>query len=345
MRWTRLAPSYDVEIVEVDPRDEAAFAQWFAVVEAGERFERPEDVGWLLHEQRQISLSDEDSRKELLAVREGSSVVGAARLDFPLKDNEHLCETVLVVHPDARRRGVARALDEEVVRRVRAAGRSTVLTMCDEPPGSEGRSPGRLAAVALGYQVVQQEVRRDIHLPLDPERVAELERTCAPHATDYDLRTWWDRCPDALVDDCAGLNRAMSTDAPKDQMDWREEVWDAARVRRNEQLSSTMDRTYVAAGAVHRPTGRMVAFTTMGVPRSARRRAYQWETLVLREHRGHRLGMLVKLAALQELAASSPPPAYISTWNAQENAPMIAVNDALGARTNGRLPLLQKVLD
>jgi hypothetical protein len=55
--------------------------------------------------------------------------------------------------------------------------------------------------------------------------------------------------------------------------------------------------------------------------------------------------MLVKLAALRELSASSPSTAYISTWNAQENAPMIAVNDALGARTNGRLPLLQKVLD
>jgi hypothetical protein len=168
---------------------------------------------------------------------------------------------------------------------------------------------------------------------------------CAEHATGYDVRTWWDRCPDDLAEDCARLNQAMSTDVPKDQMDWREEVWDVARLRRNEALCVAMDRTYVGAGAVHRESGRMVAFTTMGIPRSARRRAYQWETLVLREHRGHRLGMLVKLAALQELSASSPATAYISTWNAQENAPMIAVNDALGARTNGRLPLLQKVLD
>jgi hypothetical protein len=105
-----------------------------------------------------------------------------------------------------------------------------------------------------------------------------------------------------------------------------------------------MDRTYVGAGAVHRPTGRMIAFTTMGVPRSERSRAYQWETIVAREHRGHRLGMLIKLAAMQELAASSPPPAFISTWNAQENAPMIRVNDALGARTNGRLLILQRVI-
>ena len=31
-------------------------------------------------------------------------------------------------------------------------------------------------------------------------------------------------------------------------------------------------------------------------------------------------------------------------WNAQENTPMIAVNDLLGARVNGRLAITQKVL-
>ena len=339
-----MAASRPVEIVEVDPRDDAMFAQWFAVIEASEALDRPGEPGWLLHEQRTASLSDEDSRKSVLAAVDGGRVVGAARTDLPLRDNLHLCEHVLAVHPDCRRRGVGRRLDEEVVRRARAAGRDTLLAMCDEPPGQEGRSVGRLAAVALGYEVVQQEVRRDIDLPLDPERVRELERTCAEHAAAYDVRTWWDRCPDDLAEDCARLHQAMSTDVPKDEVDWREEVWDVDRLRRNEQLTAAADRTCVGAGAVHRESGRMVAFTTMGLPRSARQRAYQWETLVTREHRGHRLGMLVKLAALQELAASDPPPRFISTWNARENTPMIAVNEALGARTNGGIAALQKRL-
>jgi GNAT superfamily N-acetyltransferase len=337
-----MAPSDDVEVVELDPRDDAAFAQWFAVSAANDALQRPGEVGWLLHEQQQLSISDEDTAKVLLAAVEDGAVVGAARLELPLLDNEHLCELVLVVHPDARRRGVARALDDEVVRRVRALGRTTVLSMCDEPPGTDHGD--RQAAQALGYRVVQTEVRRDIDLPLDPRRVAALERQVAPHAADYDLVTWWDRCPDELLDDCAALNQAMSTDVPKDEMDWREEVWDGPRLRRNEAEVQAMDRSYVAAGAVHRTTGRMVAFTTMGVPRSAPQRAYQWETLVLREHRGHRLGMRCKLAALQELHAAQPDAQFISTWNAKENAPMIAVNDALGARTNGGIAALQKVL-
>lgn len=337
-----------MHIQEIDPRDDAAFAAWFAVVEASEQHDRPGEPDDLLHEQRAISLAgtrpDADSRCVLLCAREGGDVVGAVRMELPQRDNLHLCELVFCVHPSARRRGAGRALAAEVERRVRALGRTTLLSYGDEPPGQPTPNGNRLAARALGYELVQQEVRRDIVLPLEPARVQELEASCRPYAADYTFRTWWDRCPDELVDDRAALSRAMSTDIPKDQMDWREEVWDAARVRRNETRTAEMDRAFVCAGAVHQPSGRLVAYTDMGLQRTERRRAYQWDTLVLKEHRGHRLGMLVKLAALQELTATSPTTAFISTWNAQENGPMIAVNEALGARTNGRLAVLQKVL-
>jgi GNAT superfamily N-acetyltransferase len=338
----------EVPVSTLDPHDEHAFAAWFAVTEAAERHDRPDEPGWLLGEQRQYSLDgtkpDADTRCVLLAARDGDRVVGTARLELPQRDNLHLCELDLAVHPSARRRGVARALQAEVERLAREHGRTTLLSYADEPPGQEGRSGNRAAAQALGYAVVQQEVRRDIDLPLPAARVAELERTCRPYAEDYALRVWHDGAPDDLLDDLAELMRQMSTDVPKDEMDWREEVWDRARVRRNEDLARAMDRSWVGAGAVHTPTGRMVAFTTMGVPRSRPERAYQWETLVSADHRGHRLGTVVKLAALQELAARSPRTGSITTWNAQENAPMIAVNDLLGARVNGRLAITQKVL-
>jgi GNAT superfamily N-acetyltransferase len=349
-----VAPSEDVDtttqlqVIPVDPHDERAFAAWYAVAEAAERHDRPDEPGWLLHEQRSTSIDgtrpDADVVRLLLGARDGDRLVGAARIELPQRDNLHLAEFDLAVHPSARRRGVARALEARLERLAREHGRTTLLGYADEPPGQEGRSGSRAAALALGYDVVQQEVRRDIDLPVPTALADELEGACRPYAADYDLRTWEEGSPDALVDDLAELMRQMSTDVPKDEMDWREEVWDAARVRRNEDLSRAMDRTWVGAGAVHVPTGRLIAFTTMGVPRSRPERAYQWETLVSAAHRGHRLGTLVKLAGLQELAASSPSTRFITTWNAQENAPMIAVNDLLGARVNGRLAITQKVL-
>jgi hypothetical protein len=51
---------------------------------------------------------------------------------------------------------------------------------------------------------------------------------------------------------------------------------------------------------------------------------------VIRKHRGHRLGLLVKLAMMELLATTEPQLERISTWNAQVNEHMIAINEAIG---------------
>jgi len=57
---------------------------------------------------------------------------------------------------------------------------------------------------------------------------------------------------------------------------------------------------------------------------------HQAITAVTREHRGHRLGLLVKVTMLELLAAPEPQLERIDTWNGESNAHMIAVNEALG---------------
>lgn len=49
-------------------------------------------------------------------------------------------------------------------------------------------------------------------------------------------------------------------------------------------------------------------------------------------HRGHRLGLRLKLAMLDWLRGERPDVRYADTWNVPGNAPMIAINDALGCR-------------
>ena len=348
MRSTDVAASADVDIVEVDPYDERAVARWFSVLDARQKAVRPDEPGWLEHEQRarlqQGARGDADDRCIALLALEAEEPVSAARIDLPMTDNTHLVELVLVSHPDRLRRGGARALWEEAERRARELGRSTLTAGSDELPGEEGRSPGRGFGAAVGADAVQVEVRRDIDLPLDPAVVAALAAAAAEHAEDYDLGTWRDRVPEDLLEDQAYLHRRMSTDVPMAEMDWQEEEWDAARVRRQEQHLQEMDRSCFGAAAVHRPTGRSVAYTTMGIALAAPQRAHQWDTLVLQEHRGHRLGTLVKLAALQRLSEEVPDCRFITSWNAEENTPMIRVNDALGARVKGQLVNWQKKL-
>ncbi len=66
---------------------------------------------------------------------------------------------------------------------------------------------------------------------------------------------------------------------------------------------------------------------------------------MLREHRGRSLGLLVKVAVLDELARSRPSARRVHTWNAEENRHMLAINVALGFAPAGVEAEWQLVLD
>ena len=340
--------AHHVKLTEVDPRDETAFARWFDVLDGWQREQRPGEPGWLLEEQRAFALAgdgaDPDGRVVLLQAEQDGVVHGIARAELPRRDNLHLLHGLVVVGEPHRRQGTGRLLLAELERTAVQAGRSAVIVEADEPPGAEGRSAARHLAELLGYVAEQEEVRRDIDLPLGAQVVEDLGRVAREHAADYVVRSWVGAAPDELAEELAGLFRVMSRDVPTAGLAYAEEDWDVARLRRDEAEAVQMGRRVVGAGAVHLPTGRLVAFTRTAVPGALPARAYQWDTLVVGEHRGHRLGTLVKLACLQRLAEQSPATQWISTWNAAENTPMIRVNDALGARTNGRLVAFQKRL-
>ena len=64
--------------------------------------------------------------------------------------------------------------------------------------------------------------------------------------------------------------------------------------------------------------------------------AWQQITLVHPEHRGHRLGMIVKAVNLRTLRAQEPAVRMIDTFNAEVNTHMIAINEAMGFRAVDR---------
>jgi hypothetical protein len=87
-----------------------------------------------------------------------------------------------------------------------------------------------------------------------------------------------------------------------------------------------------------------VAYTDLAVTVHEPGTAYQWGTLVRRPDRGHRLGLAVKAANLRLLQRESPETTTLVTFNADGNAPMIAVNDLLGFEPTARLGELQRRL-
>ena len=73
--------------------------------------------------------------------------------------------------------------------------------------------------------------------------------------------------------------------------------------------------------------------------------AGQHDTSVVRAHRGHRLGLLLKLEMLRWLDEAEPQVEQIDTWNAESNDHMVDVNETLGYRIMGRGLEYQKKIE
>ncbi|PFG39641.1 acetyltransferase (GNAT) family protein [Georgenia soli] len=276
-----------------------------------------------------------------------ADVLGYAWFSLPRTDNHHLAEAEVVVRPAARHRGVGTALWHAAEERIRAAGRATVTTWtshaAEAPEGSDavvprtgvGRIPADDDAARFarrhGFALEQGERQSTLHLPVDPDRVTawrgEAEAVAGP---DYRLVQWTDRAPEEWLDSLAELQRRMSVDVPLGGLDFREEAWDAQRIRDMEEELAGADQRYVLSAAEHVPGGELVAFTYVVLPRSRPEVAYQYNTLVHGEHRGRRLGLLVKAANLQLLATTQPALRRLHTWNAGENRHMLAINERMG---------------
>lgn len=139
--------------------------------------------------------------------------------------------------------------------------------------------------------------------------------------------------PEPLVGQLAKIV-AGSADAPRDA--GREaEVWDEDRIRatdRSMALSGDRRHTVVAR---HDASGELVAMTAVHVAPEQPEFGFQGLTAVAREHRGHRLGLAVKVAMLDLIAQREPQVERIMTFNAADNTYMIAINDAIGFQVTG----------
>ena len=114
-------------------------------------------------------------------------------------------------------------------------------------------------------------------------------------------------------------------------------------VREREAVLERQGRTKYNTVALD-ADGVVVAYTDLATTVHEPGRAYQWGTLVRRDHRGHRLGVAVKVANLRLLERERPDVRRVTTYNAEVNAHMIGVNEAIGFVPVARLGDFQKRL-
>ncbi|HSZ36135.1 MAG TPA: GNAT family N-acetyltransferase [Acidimicrobiales bacterium] len=327
------AGSSGVEVEAIDPGDTAAFDAWFAVWNVIDHERYPDGPGWQYEELLAMARDRESAheRRPLVARRAGV-VVGVVGLEMTRHENFHLARVDVRVLPEQRRRGVGTALVEASERIAAAAGRTELAAEGETPERPDYVDGATPFAQHLGFRPVQRMVRRTIGLPLDTGHAEALQKDPRATAAGYTLVTFGNHWPDEHLDDRCELGRRMSTDAPMGEQELDEEIWDAARVRALEASITAQNRAKVATAARHDASGRFVGFTEVAIPLGAPESAWQHDTLVMREHRGHGLGFAMKLANLSAVQEQHTGVRRINTWNAEDNAPMITVNADLGFR-------------
>ena len=250
--------------------------------------------------------------------------VGWYRIELPDLENRHRASGSPTVRPASRRRGAGTALLRHEVERARANGR-TVLR-----GGALVGSAGDAFARQAGAEPSLVDARRVQDLrKIPPGLVASLREKAAGAAAGYSLVSWTGPTPEEhLARVAAGFN-AMN-DAPH-AADREDDLWDAQRVRdrADAALWEGCLRGYSVA-AVADATGEMAGLTQVFVDPEYPEWGHQGVTAVIRQHRGHRLGLLIKAAMLEWLATEEPKLERIATDNAATNKYMIAVNEALG---------------
>ncbi|MEV0344875.1 GNAT family N-acetyltransferase [Nonomuraea sp. NPDC050680] len=268
-----------------------------------------------------VSTGGPGQRSEAWVTTEGGRVVGGYALALPQHDNTHTGRLfTLVVRPERRCRGLGSALFEHALERLRAHGRNLVLA---ETPAT---GSGARFAAARGMTVSITEARRTLDLrTID---WAALERM-RPEVDGYHLERWVGPTAPELLRDLATLMGGMN-DAPRDA-DIEDVNFSIDRLRAREQALPAIGRL---------PYTMIVRRTSDGAPAGYTRilvdedRSDSWghqtDTTVLREHRGHRLGLLLKIGNLLWLREREPHIERVITWNAVSNAHMLAINEALG---------------
>ncbi|WP_309129414.1 GNAT family N-acetyltransferase [Microbacterium sp.] len=161
-------------------------------------------------------------------------------------------------------------------------------------------------------------------------RLDELRKDAASHSPDYRVVQWMLPTPDEHIDGYAWMKSRMSTDVPDAELDMPVETWDADRVRRHDARYAARGASVLVTAAQHARTGELCAFNELAIRADHSGSTDQEDTLVLSEHRGHRLGTLVKTAGLLSWRERFPLSPRVVTYNAEENRPMLSINEAIG---------------
>lgn len=316
-------------VERVDPRDldlrtadEIADLITASDAAAGLPFPKRTGAACLLSRQLQSDCRPVDA---LFLAREGHRLVGEVCVELPWRDNTDMGVIRGQVHPEARGRGVGTALRDAALRFVEDHGRKRLHL------GAYVGSDGIAVLDHWGFTRTGVNAIRRLDLHSAPAGLWDrLRAEALASAEDYELVRQVGSTPPERYADLVKLHDAIN-DAPASDAAIEPDVWDEARLADYEEAMADRRQTLYRVMARHRGSGEWAGQSLLCVDEFSPSTAFQEDTSVVRAHRGHRLGLLMKAEMLRWISDARPEVAAIDTWNAVSNHHMIAINERLGA--------------
>ena len=325
-----MSPAVSTRIDRVSPDDEAGLAAAAGMLSAYWREvlgpDEPDVPITEMHLMMRVDRPDIDVT--ILLARDGSDVVGYGYVDIRRgAGNEHMAWAPdLYVAIDHRRRGIGRALLDEMTAMARAADRSLLLG---------GRNVGHAAAeafaTAVGATVGNTEVQNRVATAALDRALLESWNVPAPG---YSLFTFDDRCPDDMLDAVVALKNVMN-DAPRTEA-IDEFIFTADQRRRAEAEHAVKGAREWFVAARHDETGELAGYTELMVMPYKPWHVEQGDTAVAPAHRGHGIGRWLKAVNALRVLDEWSEGRWIETWNDGSNQWMLAINTAMGFRPVAR---------
>lgn len=328
-----------MDIIRFGPDDAAEMAAYAAVVNAANAKTSPwrdEETPEYLRGVFRYAWDLEPGTPYLGRV--AGEVVAVGSIETTEWDNLHFAWLDLSVHPDHQWRGYGSAmlahLEAEAIRR----GRTLAGFGADEHDALAG------FAKRHGYQQAYVEMnRRQYVAEIDWPTLDAVYGEALPHAADYVLERRTFPTPEPELDELAALTAAIN-DAPTEDLDIEDEVYNADRIRDYETAQLGQGNRMYRVVARHRQTGGLAGHTVVGVESARPELGGQHDTAVAPSHRGHRLGLLLKIEMLRWLRDAEPQLDHIDTGNAGSNDHMISINELLGYRVMAPMVVYQRKL-
>ncbi|WP_110514468.1 GNAT family N-acetyltransferase [Herpetosiphon llansteffanensis] len=253
-------------------------------------------------------------------------IVAAIMVHMLLLDtNRNLADLNLAVLPAYRGRGLARGLLQAIQPTLVEAERNVLVSATTQSVaagehfaqkvGAEARLKthvNQLILAELDHQLVQQWLEQSQHLG---------ER--------FELGLWQGPYPEAELAAIVDLYTVMNQQ-PYDDLEYEPIQFTPSQLRELEQtqMANGMQRwTYYVR---ERSTQALAGFTEIFWHRERPHVVQQGDTGVFEHYRNHGLGRWLKAAMVDYIRHELPMVQFVRTTNANSNAPMLKINQALG---------------